>query len=83
MASFITLNVNGLRDPNKRMSFLQWLSNLSVDFVCLQETHILSCAECESWFSSYGFMTVASPGSVHSCGIVILYCPKFELSNSV
>ena len=65
------------------MSFLQWLSSLSVDFVCLQETHILSCAECESWFSSYGFMTVASPGSFHSCGTVILYRPKFELSNSV
>lgn len=65
MASFLTLNINGLRDPNKRLSFLQWLSHLSVDFVCLQETHILSCVECEAWFSSYGFMTFASPGSVH------------------
>lgn len=83
MASFLTLNINGLRDPNKRLSFLQWLSRLSVDFVCLQETHILSCVECEAWFSSYGFMTFASPGSVHSCGTVILYRPKFELTNSV
>lgn len=83
MASFLTLNINGLRDPNKRLSFLQWLSHLSVDFVCLQETHILSCVECEAWFSSYGFLTFASPGSVHSCGTVILYRPKFELTNSV
>ena len=82
MAFFLTFNVNGLRDPNKRMAFLQWLSNLAVDFVYLQETHFASSAECDSWFSSFGFLTVASPGSVHSCGTVILFQPKFELSNS-
>lgn len=43
---FLTLNVNGLWDANKRMAFLQWLSNLSVDFACLQETHVLSDDEC-------------------------------------
>ena len=63
MAYFLTVNVNGLRDHNKCMSLLQWLSHLAVDFVCLQETHVSSCSECDSWFSPYGSLAVASPGS--------------------
>lgn len=64
------------------MSFLQWLSHLSADVVCLQETHISSCAEADSWFSSYGFLALSSPGSVHSCGSVILYRSSFTLVKS-
>ena len=78
----MTINVNGLRDSNKRMSFLQWLGHLSVDFVCLQELHVSSCVECDLWFSSSGFSVVASPGSVHSCGSAILYRPSFSLTKS-
>lgn len=80
MFTFITVNVNGLRDPNKRMSFLQWLSRLSADVVCLQEIHVFSCAEADSWFSPYGFLALTSPGSVHSCGSVVLYRPTFVLA---
>ena len=82
MFIFITVNVNGLRDPNKRISFLQRLSHLSADFVCLQETHVSSCAEADSWFSPYCFLALSSPGSVHSCGFVILYPPTFALTKS-
>lgn len=82
MFNFITVNVNGLRDHNKRMSFLQWLSHLSADIVCLQETHVSSCAEADFWFSSYGFLALPSPGSIHSCGSVILYRPTFVLVKS-
>lgn len=82
MFNFITVNVNGLRDHNKRMSFLQWLSHLSADIVCLQETHVSSCAEADFWFSSYGFLALSSPGSIHSCGSVILYRPTFVLVKS-
>ena len=64
------------------MSFLQWLSHLSADIVCLQETHVSSCAEADSWFSSYGFLALSSPGSVHSCGSVILYRASFVLVKS-
>ena len=64
------------------MALLQWLSHLSLDFACLQETHVTSVAECISWFSSYGFLSVVSPGSVHSCGSVILYRPRYTLQNS-
>lgn len=79
MASFATLNVNGWRDGNKRLTLLQWLSHLSLDFACLQESHVTSSAECDSWFSAHGFLSVTSPGSVHSCGSVILYRPIYSL----
>ena len=82
MFTIITVNVNGLRDPNKSMSFLQWLSHLSADVVCLQECHVLSCAEVDSWFSPYGCLALSSPGSVHSCGSVILYRSTFTLVKS-
>ena len=38
----ISVNVNGLRDGDKRLAFLQWLSHLSPSVVCLQETHAVS-----------------------------------------
>ena len=77
MSFFIAIIANGLRDVNKRLPFLQWLFHLSVDCVYLRETRVSSCAECNSWFSPYGFLCVAHPGSVHSCDSVILYRPKF------
>ena len=55
MSTFLCLNVRGIRDAKKRLSFLQWLSHLSADFVCLQEVHGKSIEEANSWFSSFGF----------------------------
>jgi len=77
----ITLNVNGLRLPNKRLSFLQWLSNLSAGIVCLQEVHASTVSEAQSWFSSYGFQVAYSPGTALSCGSVILFRSIFHLCN--
>lgn len=73
------INANGLRDPNERMSFLQWLSHLEVEFVCILELHISSCIECDLWFSASGLSVVASPRTLHSCGSAILYRPSFSL----
>lgn len=80
--SFLSLNVNGLRDANKRAGLLEWLSHLVLDFVCLQETHVVSSEECNSWFSPFGFLCLASPGLIHSRGSVLLYRPHFVLDNS-
>ena len=77
----VTLNVNGLRDANKRLSLLHWLSHLSAGIVCLQETHAAFASEATSWFSSFGFQVVSSPGSIHSCGTAILFRPTFHLRN--
>ena len=46
--SLISLNVNSLRDANKRLSFLQWLSHSSPSIVGLQETHAVSEDELRS-----------------------------------
>lgn len=79
MVAFLFLNVNGLRDINKHVGLLQWLSHLSLEFVCLQETHILSADEGKICFSAYAFSCLVSPGTAHSCGSVILYRPRYTL----
>ena len=45
--SIISLNINGLRDVDKRRGVMQWLNSLPSpgDVLCLQETHYLSEAE--------------------------------------
>ena len=82
--SILTLNCNGVRDQSKRCGLVQWLRSLpvSVDVVCLQETHCLSTVECSSWFLSSGFSSVLSPGSAHSCGCIVLFRPSLSLVNS-
>ena len=78
----VTINVNGIREPSKRHTFLQWLSHLRPHFACLQEAHIFSCAEATSWFAPSGFQAISSPGTNHSCGTILLYKSDFCLVNS-
>ena len=80
----LSLNVNGLRDPTKRGGLLHWLRAFPSlpDFVCLQETHCASVAECSSWFLSSGYSFVSSPGSVKSCGCILLFRTRFTLVRS-
>ena len=82
--SIISLNVNGMWDQSKRLGLVQWLRSLpvTVDVVCLQETHCTSDSECSSWLSSSGFSCAVSPGSVKSCGCIVLYRPILSLVNS-
>ena len=82
--TIMSLNVNGLRDVHKRRGVMQWLSSLPspVDVVCLQETHCLSEAECRFWFLSSGFTCLVSPGSVHSCGCIVLFRPTVHFVRS-
>ena len=39
----------------------------------------MSSEECSSWFSSSGLSFVVSPGSINSCGCIVLYRPFFLL----
>lgn len=48
--SVISVNVNGLRDEDRRLGFLQWLSHLSPSVVCLQETHAVSSTHLQLGF---------------------------------
>ena len=79
--SFLTLNCCGLRDEQKRLGLLQWLRCLQspVDFVCLQKTNCTSASEASLWFSSSGYSVASSPGSLRSCGCLVLYRPVFSL----
>lgn len=81
MALFVTINVNGLRDPVKRLSFCCWLSGFNFDVVCLQELHCVSEDEVKSWFPS--FSVVSSVGSNKSCGVAVLFKPTFSLVDAV
>ena len=71
----ISVNINGLRDADKRLSFFQWLSHLCPAVVCLQETHVISPTKLSSWVSGYGYLCAGSFGSHRSCGVDILYRP--------
>ena len=55
--SVLSLNCNRIRDQSKRSGLIQWLRSLplTVDVVCLQETHCVSSADCAFWFASSGF----------------------------
>ena len=48
MAFFVTINVNGLCDPVKRLSFCRWLSGFNFDVICLQQLHCVSEDEVKS-----------------------------------
>ena len=81
MVLFVTINVNGLRDPAKRLSFCHWLCRLNSDVVCLQELHCVSENEVKTWFPS--FSVVSSAGSSKSCGVAVLFKPSFSLVDAV
>ena len=82
--SVVSINVNGLRDQQKRLGFLQWLHGLpsTVDVVCVQEAYCVSSVECESWFRSSGLSSVVSPGSNRSCGVLVLFRPVLSFVRS-
>ena len=81
--SVISVNVNGLRDEDRRLGFLQWLSHLSPSVLCLQETHAVSSTHLQLWFSRFGFSCACSFGSVHSYGVAVSYRPVFECRSVV
>lgn len=80
MVCFLSVNVNGLRDPGKRLFFCHWLSSRGADVICLQELHCTSVAEVKSWFPS--FSVVASSGSNRSCGVAVLFKSNFSFVDS-
>ena len=42
----------------------------------------MSSEECSSWFSYSGLSFVVSPGSINSCGCIVLYRPVLSLVSS-
>ena len=68
---------------------MSWLNCVSVDFVCLQETHSVSESELVDWFSptnldinnSKRFQCISSPGTARSSGVAILFLPQYTLEH--
>ena len=75
--SLLTLNVNGMRDSQKRSRIFQFCKSLGVDFALLQETHIVNQDEVHTWSFEWGGGLHASFGSTSSCGTVILVSPRW------
>ena len=78
------MNVNGLRQADKRAGLVHWLRSLPsvIDIICLQETHCISVLEGQSWFRSTGLSCAVSPGSNHSSRVVMLFHPHISLLRS-
>ncbi|KAJ8050198.1 hypothetical protein HOLleu_03304 [Holothuria leucospilota] len=74
--SLMTLNVNGMWDSRKRSRIFQFCKSLGVDFVFLQETHIVN-EDVYAWSYECGGGLHASLGSVSSCRSVILVSPRW------
>ncbi|KAJ8050644.1 hypothetical protein HOLleu_03928 [Holothuria leucospilota] len=70
----MTLNVN---DSRKRSRIFQFCKSLGVDFVFLQETHIVNENDVYTWSYEWGGGLHASFGSVSSCGSVILVSSRW------
>lgn len=75
--NIVSLNVFGLRNSGKQAGLIHWIRSLpsSPEIVCLQEMHCISSEEAQAWFAASGFSVAVSPGSVRSCGCVLLFRP--------
>ena len=80
----ISLNVNGIRNSQKRNAIFSWLNDNNADIVFLQETHCNSEQDKTQWSSEWGGKCIWSTSSSSSCGVAILFKPKIDviLSNS-
>ncbi|KAJ8048684.1 hypothetical protein HOLleu_01092 [Holothuria leucospilota] len=65
-----------MRDSRKRSRIFQFCKSLGVDFVFLQETHIVN-EDVYAWSYEWGGGLHAFLGSVSSCGSVILVSPRW------
>ncbi|KAJ8039088.1 hypothetical protein HOLleu_16702 [Holothuria leucospilota] len=66
-----------MRDSRTRSRIFQFCKSLGVDFVLLQETHIVNEDDVHTWSFEWGGGLHASLGLVSSCGTVILISPRW------
>ena len=63
--SIVSLNVDGIRDDDKRTQIFEYLRSLKHDFFLLQETHVQS-EDVEAWSTEWG---------VHASGVLVVTNP--------
>ena len=72
MTSIATLNVRGLRDPNKRKEIFVYCYKKRFDIVLLQETHSIK-DDNNFWRSEFGGEAIFSNGESNARGVAILF----------
>ena len=75
---FLSLNVRGLRNREKRRSIFAYLKNQKANVYFLQETFSNSSDE-KIWAAEWGGQIFCSHGSDHSKGVCILIKPNSTL----
>ena len=75
--SWITLNVRGLRNKDKRTRIFEWCKSKGSDISFLQETYSTLEVE-EQWKKEWGGPMFFSHGSNHSKGVLILFSPHLD-----
>ena len=87
--TFITLNVQGLRNIRNRQTLFSWLGCVKADIIALQQTNSTSEKEFKDWFkqetqannNQQNYLVESSPESARSSGVAILYKPDFSIKH--
>ena len=75
--SFLTQNVRGLGNNDKRSKVFQWLKEQKTNFYFLQETHVSSSSK-QLWESEWGHRAFFSGTKSNSEGVAILLNPNLS-----
>ena len=70
----LTLGVRGLNSSRKRRQVFRWLHLQRSDIIFLQETYS-STGTIKRWEAEWGGKVVASHGTTHSKGVMVLFKP--------
>ena len=76
---FVSLNVNGIKDKDKRNGIFKWLKEQNADVYMLQETHAVSDEEINQWSIEWNGQIYASNGTNFSRGVAMLVKPNLKL----
>ena len=74
---FATLNVQGLRDSQKRSRFLQWINQQRINILMIQETHFTTDIVSKVNLEFEKFNLYHSLGSNHSRGCSVIISKYF------
>jgi exonuclease III len=77
--SILTLNVNGLNSPIKRLHLASWIKKEDPTICCLQETHLINRNKHWLWVKGWKKIYQAN-GPRKEAGVAILISDKVEFT---
>ena len=78
--SVATLNIDGIRDGDKRARIFEYLRSLKYDSYLLQETHVQT-EKIEAWSTKWGRPCFWNPGGNKSRGVGIVCNVSLDLED--